>query len=174
MRAKTSTLIGVIVFCTIMAGLYFVRATPADYDKRIGGQYQIKAFEVNKNEEGEARLSIGVVRGTSKPLKPLIEIIDPKQTPIYKGGGLVTDLTLGEYVVVMTFWDTRLQDSVRQMLSLVGSSAKESGQNDFLEHVRVTYPPDDAMMVIYLGCSAKPLVETQQKGDELIVTLRRN
>lgn len=172
MKAKTNVLMGIAVMCTILVGIYFVRALPADYDKRIGGNFQIKSFIVDNNETSAARLTIDVVRGTSKPLEPHIEVIDPRQTPIYKGGGAITDLTLGEYVVVITFLDTWLQDNARQTLSVRGINTTKSEKNELLKHVRVAYPPDDAMMVIYLGCSTKPIVETQQKGNELIVTLR--
>lgn len=157
---------------TILLGLYFVRATPANFDKRIGGQYQINSFLISKNEVDEARLTIGWVKATTKSLMPRIEVLDPRQTPIHRGEGLVTDLSLGEYVVAITFFDTELQESVREYLSLAGVSTEKAGENVLLEHVRVAHPPDDSMMIIYLGLSAKPTLETQQTRRELRLIIR--
>jgi len=173
MQTTKGTWFVVVMVGTILLGLYFVRATPANYDKRIGGQYQINSFLLSKNEVNEARLTIGWVKATAESLRPRIEVVDPRQTPIHRGEGLVTDLTLGEYIVAITFFDTELQESVREYLSLAGVSTEKAGKNVFLEHVRVAYPPDDSMMVIYLGLSAKPTIETQQARRELSLIIRK-
>lgn len=174
MRTKATLLTGIVVICALIAGLYFVRAAVGGYDPRLGGRYQIRSLGVSKNDADEVRLVLGLARGTLEKLISSVEVIDPRQTPIYVGENPVVDTSLGEYVVVITFRDTWIQKDAKQMLSTKGFNPPGIGKNPLLGHVRVTYPPDDAMMVIYLGCSVRPIVDTEVKGNQFVVTLRRN
>lgn len=162
----------IVLLASIIAlgTLTFVFAAPLDYDRSTGGQHQIREMTISDSGNTGLSLSFKLAHATRNAVKVTVEVLDSSTTPIYQGERLVKDESLGKYVVALTLIDTRLQKDVKSKLNLQGMQIPDA--RHIVSHIRVAYPPDDSMLVIYVGCKSKPAVSTSEKDNVLTLSVQ--
>lgn len=166
---KLSTLL--VLLCLGLVATFFINATTNDFEKEIGGKHQIKGVKVQKNDLSSAEIEFELARGSKNKVKSSVKVLTAND-PIYSGESQVIDETLGKYRVALTFTDVRLQKKLINELGLKKNSFGKKGQN-LLETVKIAYPPDDALMVIYLGTDTEPQLSVDEHEDKIVVKLAK-
>lgn len=163
--------IGLFIMLILLAGVFFVNATNTDYDKITGGKHQIKQYRVLSNNGNEAEIVFDIVRTTEDKVNPKVEILSEKD-PVYDRESQIIDSNLGKYRLSLIFTDTRLQ---QKLSTKTGRKINMLGNKniDLLESIKVAYPPDDSLMVIYLGCSAKPDFTLEETNENIKIRLSK-
>lgn len=160
-----------LLLCIGLIGVLFINAVNNDYEKEIGGKHQIKDYKILSNNDKEAKLEIPIAKASKDKVNPSFKIL-AHDDPIYKGEDKVIDPSLGKYRVELQFTDVRLQKKLSQELKLNKQIIGKQGQ-DLLESIKMAYPPDDSLMVMYLGCSVEPQIEISETEDKIIINLKK-
>ena len=173
----------VFIICSlIIISTFFINLTDNDFDKTIREGHQIKSFEVKHTDEKETKLNFKLVHGNNavklldtyfkkrNKANPSVRVLN-QDSYIFQGERKVKGSSLGKYIVELTYTDTWLQEGAKEAIK---SNRERLGKenNSLLKTIKVAYPPDDSMMVIYLGCNTKPDVEVFESHDEIEVILR--
>jgi len=185
MIKKITLIIAILFLC--LTSVLFINATTNDFESRTGGLHQIKDMSMDLNNQDEAKIIFNMANSPNMT-KPKVTILGEDE-PVFFGEKKVEDPSLGKYKVELMFTDTRIQKEVRNRLGLKTNSINTKGsllegsllqnaptisKNSLLQSIKVAYPPDDSLMVIYLGCKSKPNVDLQQENNQLIVNLKTN
>lgn len=97
--------------------------------------------------------------------RPTVEVLDSSTNPMYSGEKLIIDASQGPYVVAITMHDTRPQSKSNLSLKWL----QHTDSSSIVNSVRVAYPGDDSMMIIYVSCKARPVVKANERLGALIV-----
>lgn len=167
MKSKLFALLTMVLLGVV--GVLFINATNNDYQKEVGGKHQIKGYKVVANSQNESIIEFNIARSSSDKVNPSVKTLS-EQDLVYQGEGQVIDPTLGKYRVQLTFTDTRLQ---KELVKQLGLKKKDLSSSELLKSIKVAYPPDDSLMVIYLGFDSKPQVNVEELEDKLVVKLTK-
>lgn len=142
-----------------------------EYDPQVGGINQIAEYELLKNNDREAILKLGLAVINPNAVTFSHRVITADE-PIYAGEGKKLEPALGPYRVELLLADMRLQ---KRLVDRLGTKIIPigDGPEDILQTIKVSYPQDDASLVIYLGCRVKPKVTAKKEAQNLIITLQK-
>ena len=148
------------------------------HESEPGLAFQIRSMDVLSNTPDSATVVLRTVSGGGAWDLPPHEVnVLAESEPLYMGEGKATDDTLSKHRVELLLADTSLQGTVREAYglttkTLAGAEAGDEGKG-ILKAIRVAYPPDDALMVMYFGCESEPTVSVLKNYGEIVVTLTR-
>lgn len=160
-----------LVVCLSLVGIFFVNAVNNDFEKETGGKHQIKNYSIVSNNANEAKIELSIAKSSKDKVNPSIRVLDENDL-VYAGEGQIKDPNLGKYRVELQFTDVRLQKNLAKQLGLKKHILGKQAE-DLLESIKVAYPPDDALMVVYLGCSSKPQTQIVELEDKIVITLKK-
>ncbi len=159
-----------LLLCVGLIGVFFINAVDNDFEKETGGVFQIKSYNVVTNTSEEAKLQIHIAKASKDNISPSIKILS-EDDPIYEGEQEVIDKSLGKYRVELSFTDVRLQ---KNLMKKIGRNKQIHGDGqNLLESIKISYPPDDSRMVMYIGCNEKPQVDLSETNNKIIISLRK-
>ncbi|MBM7616272.1 hypothetical protein [Alkaliphilus hydrothermalis] len=163
-----------IVICVALASIYFINATNTDFEKDLGGKHQIKSHKITNNSEDYAEIQLDLTHSSKDKLKPTIKVLKGDDL-VYFGEKKVKDDTLGNYIIELTFTDTWIQKNGKNQMEKLSKDLQtaEDKSNRLLNNVKIAYPPDDAMMVLYFGVSEEPEVNIEEDSDYIKVKLNK-
>lgn len=139
-----------------------------DYEPETGGINQLADYKIqNSSEQAVVKLELAVQNPAEVNFS--YQLLDA-DTPIYVGEGKEVEPSLGAYRVELMLTDVRLQKKLVQELG-TRVVPVASSPDELLQAIKVSYPLDDASLVIYLGCRAKPEVKITHEERSLIITL---
>ena len=161
----------ILILCLGLICTLFISAMNYDYDKTIGGQFQIKEMNIVSNSEQKALIEFNIVPSIKEKFKPQFNILK-QNDPIFQGEQKISQSSLGEYIIEIILPNTKLQKKLRSELSL--KIINKGNSEQILQNIKVSYPPDDSLMIIYLGCNYYPqTVELKKDGKNFTVLIKR-
>lgn len=166
MKNKIFILASIIL---VVSSIFFVNKTDNDYDKKLGGKHQITGYKINKLDNNESEVIFSTTHAGKGKMDPKVKVLNGDDY-IFKGEKKVKDNSLGKYIVEITYIDTRVQKMAKEKIKNDNEYLVKS--NNLINKVDIAYPPDDSMMVVYIGCNKKPTIETTETNKELKIKLK--
>lgn len=168
---KKNILILGVVLCIIISSFIFINAVNNDFENDIGGLHQIKSFDIKNNDLNNAKLLFKMSHATKDKVTSAYKVLTDED-PLFIGESKGIDKTLGKYIVEIKLNNVRIQTKLSKELGL--KTNKKSFDNELLKNIRIAYPPDDSMVVIYIGFDSKPTVDITENGEDIEVNFQKD
>lgn len=159
-----------LIACLTLVATFFINAKNQDFEKDIGGLYQIKTHKMVVNNKDESKIKLKLSRNSLKKITSSYRIINEDE-PIFVGESKKVVNDLGKYRVELTLYDTRLQKQFSKELGFKTNKIEDG--KGLLKNIRVAYPPDDSMMVLYFGSDDEPSVDISEDSEGIVVNLKK-
>lgn len=150
-----------VVSIMVLASALFINASIGE-DRFSDG---IKHVKITTNSLSQKLLSIEHGGGYSQNAKYSVRLMDQEDLEYYGERLIKNDGSLGKYRIEIMFYDLKASSSLAKEYPI--GAVHEI--NDVLDgnistyKIRIAYPPDDSMFVMYVG-SDEPISISEQKS----------
>ena len=164
-KAKRGLVFALSILAIVLVALFsslFIQALIGSGELENG----VKGISISTDSNRGEVLSIECGRDIPENAKYSVRVLSEGEK-VYLGNRMVeNDGTLGKYCVEVMFYDVRASEELAHMYPIgkVHSLKSATTNQETNFKVRIAYPPDDSMFVIYVGADKPILFEEQQFG----------